>query len=116
MKKKGNVLVLHKILIFSINRVMEFKTEKNSKTFDFPFELDTGSILINESKRFRLLALIAQQGSALGGHYVCYRLDDHDRWIKANDSRMTWLSKQEVERLFRNNPFVATMLIFAVIK
>lgn len=57
----------------------------------------------------------SQEGLALGVHYLYHRLDEQDNWIKANDSRMTWSSKQEVERLFKNNPFATTMLLYATI-
>jgi len=54
--------------------------------------------------RYKLTGVIEHFGSAHGGHYVAYRplISSHerplatDKWVLCDDSKLTFLSKEEV--------------------
>jgi ubiquitin C-terminal hydrolase len=87
MEHTGQGLMLPPLILIQVYRVSDSGKERSIQAFKFPSELDVGKILMETSKHYTLKAVIAQNGSALSGHYIAF-IRNGLSWFKCDDDKI----------------------------
>ncbi|MDR2677760.1 MAG: hypothetical protein LBB26_04365 [Puniceicoccales bacterium] len=91
--------------------------QKNTARCTFPEIIDLGKFMTSpkeESRRYRLNAVIAHGGSSAGGHYISF-VKRGDQWFRCDDGSVSRASWSDIKKLFGGKPggFDATFLSYA---
>ena len=95
---------LPKDLFINFARFKEDRT-KLTNPIEFPEELDARLLNVqgSPSGSYELSSFIVHLGSSPnGGHYIAYR-KVQDRWMKCNDGRVSYISKEEMLRAAKDS-------------
>lgn len=78
----------------------EFRHSLISTKVDLPFMFEGKAKYFGEDVSYKLSAIVEHRGTTpRGGHYVCYMEDEKGNWWCCNDSRVTPISKEAVQKV-----------------